>query len=123
MVGEEDPVSKYFPWEIVEQSLQDPQLEQFQGVKEEYLVEAKSCPNCEAPPDELRWVYVREAPQPSDRPGAHSHRDLFPDRQSSSSLVSARSSRLRTVDYDDDSRLRINVQFISSQPSVSFKYS
>ena len=77
MVGEEDPVSKYFPWEIVEQSLQDPQLEQFQGVKEEYLVEAKSCPNCEAPPDELRWVYVQEAPQPSERPGAHSHREGY----------------------------------------------
>lgn len=64
MVGEEDPVDQYFPWEVVEQSLRDPLLERYQGVKQEYLVEARSCPKCEAPPEELRWIYVREAPDP-----------------------------------------------------------
>jgi len=61
MVEEEEPVDQYFPWEVVEQSLRDPQLERYQGVKQEYLVEARFCPKCEAPPDELRWIYVREA--------------------------------------------------------------
>jgi len=65
MVGEEDPVDQYFPWEVVEQSLRDPQLEQHHGVKEEYLVEARSYPKCEAPPEQLRWIYVREEPEPS----------------------------------------------------------
>jgi len=60
MVGEEDPVAKYFPWQVVEQSRRDPQLQQYQGLKEEYLVEAKSCPKCDTPPERLRWVYVRE---------------------------------------------------------------
>ena len=64
MVDEEDPVDQYFPWEVVEQSLRDPGLERRHGVKQEYLVEARSCPKCEAPPEELRWIYVREAPDP-----------------------------------------------------------
>ena len=44
MVGEEDPVDQYFPWEVVEQSRRDPQIERHHGVKEEYLVEARSYP-------------------------------------------------------------------------------
>ena len=59
MVGEEDSVDQYFPWEVVEQSLQDTRLERRHGVKQEYLVEARSCPKCEAPPEQLRWIYVR----------------------------------------------------------------
>lgn len=67
MVGQEDPVAMYFPWHVVEQSRRDPDLQRFQGVKMEYLVEARSCPRCETPPERLRWVYVREGPQPSQR--------------------------------------------------------
>ena len=68
MVEQEDPVAKYFPWHVVECSRRDPDLQRYQGVKEEYLVEAKHCPKCETPPERLRWVYVRENPQSSKLP-------------------------------------------------------
>ena len=68
MVGEEVPVADYFPWHVVERSQEDPDLERYQGVKEEYLIEARCCPKCETPPEQLRWVYVRDDPQPSDPP-------------------------------------------------------
>ena len=67
-------MDQYFPWEVVEQSLLDPQLKRCHGVKQEYLVEARYCPKCGAPPQELRWIYVREAPEP---PGVSHYREGY----------------------------------------------
>ena len=61
-------MAEYFPWHVVGRSLKDPQLERYQGMKEEYLGEARSCPKCGTPPERLRWVYVREDTQPSQLP-------------------------------------------------------
>jgi hypothetical protein len=68
MEGQEDPVTNYFPWHVVERSRRNPDLQRYQGVKAEYLVEAKCCPKCETPPERLRWVYVRDDSQSSDPP-------------------------------------------------------
>lgn len=92
MEGEEDPVARYFPWHVVELSRRNPELQRYHGVNKEYLVEARSCPKCETPPERLRWVYVRddaqlsettgalqhrETPQSSQRPGAHECREGY----------------------------------------------
>ena len=68
MVGQEDPVANHFPWHMVELSRRNPDLQRYQGVKAEYLVEARSCPKCGTPPERLRWVYVRDDPQPLKLP-------------------------------------------------------
>ena len=71
MVFDEDPVANYSPWHAVERSRRDPDLDQYQGVKEEYLAKARCCPKCETPPEQLRWVYVREEPKTSELPRPH----------------------------------------------------
>jgi len=68
MVGQEDSVANYFPWHVVEHSRRNPDLQRYQGVKVEYLTEARYCPKCGTPPERLRWIYVRENPQPSQLP-------------------------------------------------------
>ena len=77
MVVQEDSVANYFPWHVVERSRRDPHLQRYQGVKEEYLVEAKRCPKCGTPPEQLRWVYVRDDPQPSELPRPHRCREGY----------------------------------------------
>jgi hypothetical protein len=77
MVGGENPVANYFPWYVVERSRRDPQVQRYQGVKKEYLAEARYCPRCETPPERLRWVYVREEAQSPGRPGAHNCREGY----------------------------------------------
>lgn len=53
-------MDSYFPWHVVEQSVQDPDLAKRHAVVREYLIEARYCPKCGAPPEQLRWIYVRE---------------------------------------------------------------
>jgi hypothetical protein len=77
IVEEEDLVANYFPWHVVERSRRDPQLQRYHGVKEEYIVEARSCPKCETPPERLRWVYVREGLPPSGQISAHGCREGY----------------------------------------------
>jgi hypothetical protein len=68
MKGKEDAVANYFSWHVVERSRRDPDLRGYQRVKEEYLVEAKCCPEWGEPPEPPRWVYVRDDPQSSKPP-------------------------------------------------------
>lgn len=70
-------MANYFPWHVVERSRRDPDLQRYQGVKEEYLVEAKYCPKCETPPERLRWVYVREVPLSSELPRPYRCREGY----------------------------------------------
>jgi hypothetical protein len=74
---EECPMGKYFPWHIVGHSQGNPELQSYHGVKEEYLDEANSCPKCGTPPERLRWVYVRQDPDPSERPWDRSCREGY----------------------------------------------